>query len=329
MRAVVATAPGGPEQLVETEVPPPIPGSGEVVVEVAATAVNRADTLQRRGVYPPPPGSTDIIGLECSGRIISLGALTPDQADDWSIGDPVCALLAGGGYAEQVAVPIGQLMPVPDGVDLVTAAGLPEVACTVWSNLVMVAALRSSETVLIHGGSGGIGTFAIQLAHTLGARVLATAGSTEKAALCRDLGADLVVDYRTEDFVTAVEAATNGQGADVILDNMGASYLNRNLRALAVDGRLIVIGLQGGTRAELDIGRLLAQRAAVIATSLRSRPPAAKAAICAAVVKHVWPLIARAEIRPVIGATLSLAQASAAHDLMESGRHTGKILLTV
>jgi putative PIG3 family NAD(P)H quinone oxidoreductase len=329
MRAVVATSPGGPETLTVVDLPAPVVGAGEVLIEVVATAVNRADTLQRRGLYPPPPGASEIIGLECSGRIASLGTLTPEESTGWSVGDPVCALLSGGGYAEQVVVPVGQLLPVPDGVDLVTAAGLPEVACTVWSNLFMVGALRPQETLLVHGGSGGIGTFAIQLSHALGARVFATAGSAEKLALCRDLGADLVVNYREDDFVVAVEAATDGGGADVILDNMGASYLDRNLRALAVEGRLIIIGMQGGTRAELDIGRLLGRRAAVIATSLRSRPTAAKAAICAAVAEHVWPLLSRGEIRPIVGATMPLAQAPAAHRLMESGGHTGKILLTI
>ncbi|MGL5811638.1 MAG: NAD(P)H-quinone oxidoreductase [Nocardioides sp.] len=328
MRAIVVTEPGGPEVLRLAEVPDPVPGPDEVLVEVVATAVNRADTLQRRGLYPPPPGASETLGLECSGRIAGLGRLTePDT--HWRVGDHVCALLAGGGYAEQVAVPVGQLLPIPAGVDLVEAAGLPEVACTVWSNLFLVAGLREGETLLVHGGAGGIGTFAIQLASALGVRVITTAGTPEKLALCRELGADRAIDYRNEDFVDAVADATGGGGADVILDNMGASYLDRNVRALAAEGRLVVIGMQGGTRAELDLTRLLSKRAAVIATSLRSRPPGAKAAICASVRERVWPLVESGTIRTVVHAALPLADAAAAHDIMESGGHTGKILLRV
>lgn len=329
MRAIIAAQPGDPDVLTLTDVPTPDLKSGEVLVDVVATAVNRADTLQRRGHYPPPPGASEIIGLECSGRIASLGDLTPEQAGRWSVGDEVCALLSGGGYAEQVAVPVGQLLPVPSGIDLITAASLPEVACTVWSNLFMVAGPQPGETLLVHGGAGGIGTFAIQLAAKLGVRVLATAGSPEKLQLCLELGAEAVINYRDEDFVARVAEITDGRGADVILDNMGASYLDRNISALASEGRLVIIGMQGGTRGELDLGRLMGKRAAVISTSLRARPSAAKAAICAAVTEHVWPLIEDGSIRTTVHTHLPLAEAAAAHELMESGGHTGKIVLTV
>jgi putative PIG3 family NAD(P)H quinone oxidoreductase len=243
------------------------------------------------------------------------------------VGQEVCALLAGGGYATRVVVPVGQVMPKPGGTDLVTAAALPEVAATVWSNVMMVAGLRAGDTLLVHGGAGGIGSFAIQLAHALGARVLATAGTPDKLALCRDLGADVAIDYRRQDFVDVVAQATDGHGADVILDNMGASYLARNVSALAIEGRLVVIGLQGGTAAELDINALMRKRAAVVGTTLRARPVAEKATICAAVVEHVWPLVADGTIRPVVGRRFPLAEAAAAHRWMESGESTGKILL--
>jgi len=321
MRAVIATDPGGPEVLTLSDVPDPRPGPGEALVRVAATAVNKADTLQRMGRYAPPQGASDIIGMECSGTVAALG----DGVEGWAVGDEVCALLAGGGYAELVAVPAGQLMPVPDGVDLVTAAALPEVACTVWSNVFMVAGLQPGETFLVHGGSGGIGTFAIQLASAMSARVYTTAGSAEKLAACRDLGADVAINYREEDFVAAVKDAG---GADVILDNMGAAYLGRNIDALATEGRLVIIGMQGGTRAELDINMLLRKRGAVIATALRGRPVAEKSAICAAVVEHVWPLVSDGQVRPVVHTRLPLAEAAEAHRLMDSSRHIGKIVLT-
>ena len=324
MRAVIATVAGGPEVLSLTELPDLEPGPGEVTLAVAATAVNRADLLQRQGFYPPPPGASEVLGLECSGTISALG---PDVTG-WSVGDEVCALLAGGGYATQVVVPEGQLMAVPAGIDLVSAAALPEVACTVWSNVFMVAGLQSSESILVHGGAGGIGTFAIQLASALGSRVLTTGGTAQKLALCAELGADITINYRDEDFVAVVREHTDGGGVDVILDNMGAKYLGRNVEALAVEGRLVIIGMQGGAKGELDIGALLRKRGAVIATSLRSRPAAEKAAICASVVEHVWPLVADAAVRPIVHTTLPLAQARAAHELMESGEHTGKILLT-
>jgi putative PIG3 family NAD(P)H quinone oxidoreductase len=324
MRAVTVSEPGGPEVLALSELADPDPGPGEVVIDVAATAVNRADLLQRQGLYPPPPGASEIIGLECSGTISAVGP----EAGDRKVGDEVCALLAGGGYATRVCVPAGQVMPVPDGVDVATAAALPEVACTVWSNVFMVAALQPDEHFLVHGGAGGIGTFAIQLASALGARVLTTAGSAEKLAVCADLGADVTINYREDDFVEAVREATDGHGADVILDNMGASYLARNVEALATEGRLVVIGMQGGTKGELDLGVLLRKRGAVVATALRSRPTAEKTAICAAVAEHVWPLVSEGRIRPVVHATLPLAEAGKAHALMEAGDNVGKILLT-
>ena len=325
MRAIVASEPGGPEVLTFTDRPEPEPAAGEVVVEVAATAVNRADLLQRRGLYPPPPGASDILGLECSGWVSALG----EGVDGWQVGDPVCALLSGGGYAERVNVPAGQLMPVPDGLDVQTAAALPEVACTVWSNVAMVAHLQPRETLLVHGGAGGIGTFAVQLAHALGSTVIATAGSAEKLAVCRRLGADVLVNYREQDFVEEVRAATDGRGADVILDNMGAAYLGRNVDALAAEGRLVVIGMQGGSKAELDLGRLLAKRGAVIATALRSRPTDQKAAICAAVRERVWPLVAAGEVEPIVHARYPLSEAAAAHAEVEAGRSIGKVLLTL
>ncbi len=329
MRAVIATEPGGPDVLALEERPDPRPGPGEVVLDVAASAVNRADLLQREGHYPPPPGASDVLGLECSGTVREVGA----GVDRWRVGDEVCALLTGGGYAEQVRVPAGQVMAVPAGVDLVTAAALPEVACTVWSNLFMVAGLQPGETVLVHGGAGGIGTFAIQLAAALGATVATTAGSAEKLALCRSLGAGITVDYREQDFVEVIRAATRerpgGPGADVVLDNMGAAYLARNLDVLATSGRLVVIGMQGGSRAELDLGTLLRKRAAVVATTLRARPVQEKAAICAAVEEHVWPLVADGSVRPVVHARVPLTEVAGAHRTVEGGSHAGKVLLTV
>ena len=316
--------PGGPEVLTWTEVPAPVPGPGEVLIDVAASAVNRADLLQRQGLYPPPPGASDILGLECSGTVAALG----DGVVDWSVGDPCVALLAGGGYAEQVVVPVGQLMPVPRGIDLVTAAALPEVACTVWSNVVMLAGLRAGETFLVHGGGGGIGTFAIQAAGALGARVAVTAGSPAKLARCRELGAEILVDYTKDDFVEWVRAATDGRGADVVLDNMGASYLARNVEVLAPGGRLVVIGLQGGARAELDLGRMMAKRVTVSATTLRARPVEEKTAICTAVAAGAWPLVEAGAIVPVVDRVLAMRHAAQAHRVVEASDHVGKVLLT-
>ena len=322
MRAVTAPEPGGPDALVVSEHPDPTAGPGEVVIDVVASAVNRADTMQRQGFYPPPKGASEVLGLECSGRISEVGA----GVGGYAVGDEVCALLAGGGYAEKVAVPAGQVMPVPSGIDLVTAAAIPEVACTVWSNVFMVAHLQPDETLLVHGGAGGIGNVAIQLAKALGARVLTTAGTAEKRAFCESIGADRAIDYHEEDFVAV---AKEEGGVDVILDNMGAKYLDRNVSALATEGRLVVIGMQGGTKAELDLGKLLSKRGAVIATSLRARPTEEKAAICAAVVEHVWPLISEGRVRTTVHETVPLADVSRAHELMGSGSHTGKIVLSV
>ena len=325
MRAVVASGPGGPEVLALGEVPDQDPGPGEVAIAVAATAVNRPDLLQRQGLYPPPPGASDVLGLECSGTVAALG----DGVTGWAVGDECCALLAGGGYAERVVCPAGQVMPVPAGVSLEQAASLPEVVCTVWSNVFMIAGLRPDEWILVHGGAGGIGSMAIQLAGALGARVMTTAGSAEKLAQCAELGAEVTIDYREQDFVAEVKNATDGHGADVILDNMGASYLSRNVEALATEGRLVVVGLQGGTKGELDLNQLMGKRAAIVSTRLRPRPLAEKAAICAAVVEHVWPLVAAGTVRPVVRTTLPLAEAARAHALLESGAASGKILLTV
>ncbi|KMO96206.1 NAD(P)H-quinone oxidoreductase [Streptomyces roseus] len=324
MHAITIEEPGGPEALVWAEVPDPVAGEGEVLVDVAASAVNRADVLQRQGFYDPPPGASPYPGLECSGRISALGP----GVSGWAVGDEVCALLGGGGYAERVAVPAGQLLPVPAGVDLVTAAALPEVVCTVWSNVFMVAGLRPGETLLVHGGSSGIGTMAIQLAKAVGARVAVTAGGPEKLARRKELGADILIDYREQDFVAEVRDATGGAGADVILDIMGAKYLARNLDALAVNGRLAVIGLQGGVKAELNLGALLAKRAAITATSLRARPLEEKAAIVAAVREHVWPLVAAGRVKPVVHGSFPMWEAAQAHRTLESSTHVGKLLLT-
>ncbi|MFE3162961.1 NAD(P)H-quinone oxidoreductase [Streptomyces sp. NPDC059224] len=323
MYAITIPEPGGPEALVWDEVPDPVAGEGEVLVEVVASAVNRADILQRQGNYNPPPGASAYPGLECSGRIVEVGP----AVSGWSVGDEVCALLAGGGYAQKVAVPAGQLLPVPAGVDLKQAAALPEVACTVWSNVFMIAHLRPGETLLVHGGSSGIGTMAVQLGKSVGAKVAVTAGSKEKLDFCAELGADILVNYRDQDFVAEVRQATDGAGADVILDNMGASYLDRNVRALAVNGRLAIIGMQGGVKGELNIGALLGKRAAISATSLRARPLAEKAAIVAAVREHVWPLIEGGHVRPVVDREVPMAEAAEAQRLVEASGHIGKVLL--
>ncbi len=325
MKAITVTQPGGPDALVLADVDTPAPAPGEVLVRVAAAGVNRADTLQRQGHYPPPPGASDVIGLEVSGTVETLG----EGVEGWSVGDEVCALLAGGGYAEYVAVPEGQLLPVPEGVSLADAAALPEVACTVWSNVFMTADLEPGEVLLVHGGSSGIGTMATQLAVANGARVAVTAGSPEKLEACRGLGADILVDYHEDDFVEKVRAATDGHGADVVLDIIGAKYLGRNLEVLATGGRLVIIGMQGGRKAELDIATLMGKRAAVIGTTLRARPAAEKAAIVADVAEHVWPLVEDGTVRPVIHSRHPLADAASAHREIEASGHVGKILLTV
>jgi putative PIG3 family NAD(P)H quinone oxidoreductase len=319
------SGPGGPDVLSLAELSDPQPGPGEVAIAVVATAVNRPDLLQRQGLYAPPPGASDVLGLECSGTVAAVG----EGVTGWSVGDPCCALLAGGGYAERAVCPAGQVMPVPAGVSLEQAASLPEVVCTVWSNVFMIAGLQPGEWFLVHGGSGGIGSMAIQLGRALGARVMTTAGSAEKLAWCAELGAEVTIDYKRQDFVGEVQEASDGHGADVILDNMGGSYLARNVQALATEGRLAVIGLMGGTKGELDLDMLMGKRGAVISTRLRPRPVEEKAAICAAVVEHVWPLLADGTVRPVISTSLPLADAGRGHALMASGDSSGKILLTV
>jgi putative PIG3 family NAD(P)H quinone oxidoreductase len=324
MRAVRCNGAGDVDVLTWAEVADPVPGPGEVVIEVAASAVNRADLLQRMGLYPPPAGVSDTLGLECSGRITEIGA----GVSGWAVGEPVCALLAGGGQAQLAVAPVGQLMPVPSGVDLVTAAALPEVAATVWANVVQLAGLTPGETLLVHGGASGIGTMAIQVGKALGATVITTAGSAAKLERCRALGADVTINYRDDDFVTATTAATDGRGADVILDLMGAAYLDRNLAALATNGRLVIIGMQGGTRAELDIAALLAKRGSVHATSLRARPIEEKAAICRAVVDGLWPLVEAGAVRPVVHTTLPMSHVAEAHRVIAAGEHVGKVLLT-
>jgi putative PIG3 family NAD(P)H quinone oxidoreductase len=325
MHAITLPTFGGPEAMVWAEVPDPVPGPGEVLLDIAASAVNRADIMQRQGFYPPPPGAPPYPGLECSGRIRALGS----GVTGWAVGDEVAALLGGGGYAEQVAVPAGQLLPRPRSMSLLEAGGLAEVTCTVWSNIFMIANLQPGETLLVHGGASGIGTTAIQLASALGARVAVTAGSAAKLERCRELGADVLINYREDDFVAAVKAATDGHGADVILDNMGAAYLDRNVDALAVNGRVVIIGLQGGVKGELNIGKLLSKRGAVLATSLRARGAAEKASIVAAVREHVLPLIEAGKVRIIIDRTVPVQQVAEAHRAIEDSEHVGKILLEV
>jgi putative PIG3 family NAD(P)H quinone oxidoreductase len=323
MYAIVQSRDGGPDVLEWQKVPDPTPKPGEVIIEVAASAVNRADLLQREGNYPPPPGSSDILGLECSGAIAAVGAaLTLDR-----IGEKVTALLAGGGYATKVAVPVGQLMSVPEGVSLVDAAGLPEAACTVWANLSKVARIKEGETLLIHGGGSGIGTMAIQIARALGVRVAVTAGSQAKLNACSALGAEILINYNDEDFVEAIKDQTAGRGADVILDNMGASYLMRNIHALNRNGRIVTIGMQGGTKAEFDIAVLLRKNGTFAATSMRARPDTEKAAICREVEKVVWPWIEDGVVKPVIDRVIPMQDAAEAHRLLASGPVTGKIVL--
>lgn len=322
MYAVTIPEPGGPEVLTWAEVPDPTPGPGEVLIEVAASAVNRADVLQRQGYYPPMPGASPYPGLECSGTISATGSGTAT----WQVGDSVCALLAGGGYAQRVAVPEGHVLPRPQGVDITTAAALPEAACTVWSNVVGLADLTGGEALLVHGGASGIGTFAIQLGKALGATVLTTARAEKHEAL-RQLGADVTIDYRTEDFVACTREETTGRGADVVLDIIGAAYLARNVDVLATGGRLVVIGLQGGRKAELDIAALMAKRASIAATMLRSRSSAEKAEVVRQVRAHVWPLVENEAIRPVVHTRLSMRDAAEAHRIVESSAHIGKVLL--
>ncbi|WP_410607301.1 NAD(P)H-quinone oxidoreductase [Amycolatopsis sp. lyj-109] len=321
MYAITISEPGDPDVLEWTEVADPRPGPGEVLLEVAASAVNRADLLQRQGHYPPPPGASEILGLECSGTIAELG----EGVEGWTVGDEVCALLSGGGYAEKAVVPAGQVLPVPGEVDLLTAAALPEVACTVWANVVMHANLTEGEVLLVHGGAGGIGTHAIQVGKALGATVAVTAGSPERLESCRQLGADITIDYKQADFVEVLREETGG--ANVILDNMGASYLGRNIDALQQDGRLVIIGMQGGVKGELNVGTLLGKRASVFAAGLRFRPPAQKAAIVADVRERLWPMVADGRVKPIVGQVVPMAEAATAHRVLEEGSVFGKVLL--
>lgn len=322
MHAIVA----GPEaRLSWQEVPDVSPKDDEVLIKVASAGINRADLLQAAGKYPPPPGASEILGLEVSGTVAAVGG----HVSEWAVGQEVCALLAGGGYAEYVAVPAGQVMLIPESVSLHEAAGLPEVACTVWSNLVMTAGLSSGQLVLVHGGASGIGTHAVQVGRALGCRVAVTAGSAHKLDLCAELGAEVTINYREEDFVERVRAEG---GADVILDIMGAAYLDRNIDALAPDGRIVIIGMQGGVKAELNIGKLLGKRAGVIATALRARPVSgrgSKSDVVSEVVANVWPMIESGQVRPIIGAEYPVQEAGAAHELLQSGEVSGKVLLRV
>src|SRR5262245_46494033 len=316
MYAVTITQPGGPEVLTWTEVPDPEPALGEVLIDVAASAVNRADLLQRQGFYPPPPGAPPYPGLECSGTI----SATNGDVGGWRVGDRVGALLGGGGGAQRVAGPAGHVRPLPQGVSLVDAGGLPEVACTVWSNLTAVARLGNGETVLIHGGGSGIGTFAIQYAKALGARVLTTARAVKHEKL-RALGADVTIDYSTEDFAE--------HQADVVLDIMGASYVERNLKALRTNGRVVIIGLQGGRSGTVDRSALMAKRASITGTTLRSRPPSEKTEITTGVRREMWPLIESKLIEPVVYQRVPMSDAAEAHRIVEASEHTGKVLLVI
>lgn len=325
MRAITVPEPGDHTALVLDEVESPTIGEREVLITVAAAGINRADIAQRQGNYPPPAGASEILGLEVSGVVAAVG----EGVSAWSVGEEVCALLSGGGYAEQVAVPAGQVLPIPAGVSLRDAAALPEVACTVWSNLVTQAGLRAGETLLIHGGSSGIGTMAIQVAKALDVRVIVTAGSQAKLDACASLGADVGINYREDDFVEQTLTATGGHGADVVLDVVGARYLDRNIQALATEGRLVIIGMQGGAKGELNIARLLSKRGRVIASGLRARPIEEKAEIVAAVRERVWPWIEGGTISPLVHATYPLAQAGEAHQAMEESLHIGKILLVL
>lgn len=323
--AVVAPEPGGPEALRIEERAAPSPGAGELLVRVRATAVNRADILQRRGFYPPPPGASDVLGLELAGEVVALGR----GADGWAVGDTCCAVVAGGGYAELALVPAATAMPLPPGVDVVRAAAVPEVFATAWDNVHLRGRLAAGETLLVHGGAGGVGSAAIQLAKRAGATVLVTAGGDDKLAACRELGADGGVNYREGDFVEAVREATGGRGADVVLDVMGGAYLQRNVDVLATEGRLVVIGLQGGLTGELNLGLLLGKRLSVMGSTLRARPLEDKATLAASMVAHVWPGFADGSLRPVVHTVLPLDQVAEAHRLVEAGEHVGKVVLTV
>jgi NADPH2:quinone reductase len=327
MVAVEIREPGGPDVLQPVRRALPRPGPGEVLVGVAAAGVNRPDVMQRLGKYPPPAGASDIPGLEVSGFVVALHA--EDAPGRWRVGDNVCALVAGGGYAEYCVVPVSQCLPVPAGLDLVTAAAVPETFFTVWSNLFERGRLRPGERVLVHGGTSGIGTTAIQLARASGARVIATAGSEGKCAACVSLGAELAINYRREDFVEAVRAHTGGGGVDAILDIVGGDYFARNVKCLSMEGRLIQIGLIGGARAEIDLAALVQRRLTIVGSTLRARTVEEKGALARAVEQHVWPWLTDRTVAPVIDRTFPLASAADAHRRLESGDHIGKVVLTV
>ena len=322
MRVIEIAAPGEPDVLALGQRPAPAAGDGELLIRVAAAGVNRADCMQRRGQYPPPPGASDLLGLEVSGTVAALGS----GVTGWQVGDHVCALLAGGGYAEYCTVPAPQCLPVPAGIDLIDAAALPEVAMTVWTNVFERGGLSAGETLLVHGGSSGIGTMAIQLAREFGARVFVTAGSAAKCEACEALGAARAFNYREVDFVEAVRDAA-GQGVDVILDMVGATYLQRNLSVLTLDGRLVIIALMSGARAEIDLSTVMRRRLVVTGTTLRARTVEQKGALAAAVRTHVWPLVEAGRVRPIIHRRLPLSAAADAHRIMESSLHIGKLLL--
>lgn len=325
MRAVEITQPGGPEMLSPTTRPVPVPAAGEVLIKVAVAGVNRPDVVQRQGLYPPPPGASDLPGLEVSGTIAALGS----DVTGWQVGDKVCALLGGGGYAEYATAPAGQVLPVPDGLDMVQAAALPETVFTVWTNVVERAGLTAGESFLVHGGTSGIGTIAIQVAKALGATVFATAGGSDKVAACRDLGADHGIDYKTQDFVAVVKEATGKRGVDVVLDMVGGDYLPRNIDCLAVDGRHVTIAFLRGPKVELNLAPVMLKRLTLTGSTLRARSTAQKAALAAAVKDRVWPLVTAGKVRPVIAATFPLEAAADAHRLMESSTHIGKIMLVL
>jgi NADPH2:quinone reductase len=323
MTAIVIQAPGGPEVLQPATLPVPAPGAGEILIKVAAAGVNRPDVLQRKGMYNPPPGASPLPGLEVAGTVVAIGP----EVTGWSVGDPVCALVSGGGYAEFCVAPAPQCLPIPKGLSATEAAGLPETLFTVWTNVFERGRLQTGERFLVHGGSSGIGTTAIQLAKAWGAIVFATAGSAEKCRACRDLGADVAIDYREQDFLAVVKEKTGGRGVDLILDMVGGDYVARNIDALAVDGRQVSIAFLKGSKVEIDLQKVMAKRLTLTGSTLRPRSVAEKGAIAAALQAEVWPLIEAGRVRPVIHATFPLAQAAEAHALMESSAHVGKIVL--
>ncbi|AUN30041.1 NAD(P)H-quinone oxidoreductase [Niveispirillum cyanobacteriorum] len=325
MRAVEITQPGGPEVLVPTTRPVPQPAAGEVLIKVEVAGVNRPDVVQRQGLYPPPPGASDLPGLEVSGTIAALG----DGVTGWQVGDRVCALLGGGGYADYATAPAGQVLPVPDGLDMVQAAALPETVFTVWTNVVERAGLSAGESFLVHGGTSGIGTIAIQLAKALGATVFATAGGADKVEACRSLGADHAIDYKTQDFVSVVKEATGGKGVNVVLDMVGGDYLPRNIDCLALEGRHVSIAFLRGPKVEVNLAPIMMKRLTLTGSTLRARTTAQKAALAATVREKVWPLVTGGQVRPVIAKTFPLDAAADAHRLMESSTHIGKIMLVL